>query len=239
MLGEDSIAAATSGGSDPDETVARSETGYVCLAIILKFLEIAVEPAQLKHQLGKGTKELLPGDIVRMAKSLGSKARNIKVNSASRLHTYPLPCIVRLKNGGYAILGQASDEKVLLQDPVAGQPKTLTLDAFEEIWDGSLLMVTTRAKLAGEARKFDISWFIPALVKYRKLLGEVLAASFFLAAFGAGNTPVFSGRDRQGAGTQGIDHAGCHGHWLGDPLDFRSSDEWITDIFVLSYNEQG
>lgn len=51
-------------------------------------------------------------------------------------------------------------------------------------------MVTTRERLAGEDRAFDVSWFIPALVKYRSLLGEVLAASFFLQLF-ALITPLF------------------------------------------------
>ncbi|MBZ4170995.1 type I secretion system permease/ATPase, partial [Escherichia fergusonii] len=31
--------------------------------------------------------------------------------------------------------------------------------------------------------KFDFSWFIPSLVKHRKLLGEVLMVSFFLQLF--------------------------------------------------------
>ena len=32
--------------------------------------------------------------------------------------------------------------------------------------------------------RFDLTWFIPAVVKYRKLFGEVLLASFFLQLFG-------------------------------------------------------
>jgi subfamily B ATP-binding cassette protein HlyB/CyaB len=38
--------------------------------------------------------------------------------------------------------------------------------------------------MAGALAKFDFSWFIPALVKYRKLLGEVLLISFMLQLFG-------------------------------------------------------
>lgn len=36
----------------------------------------------------------------------------------------------------------------------------------------------------GNAAKFDFTWFIPSLVKYRKLLGEVLLISFMLQLFG-------------------------------------------------------
>lgn len=38
--------------------------------------------------------------------------------------------------------------------------------------------------------KFDISWFIPAIIKHKKLLTEVLVASFFIQLF-ALITPLF------------------------------------------------
>ena len=38
---------------------------------------------------------------------------------------------------------------------------------------------------------FDFTWFIPAIVKYRRLLGEVVLASFFLQLF-ALLTPLFT-----------------------------------------------
>jgi len=39
-------------------------------------------------------------------------------------------------------------------------------------------------------RRFDFSWFVPAILKYRRLLGEVLVASFFIQLF-ALITPLF------------------------------------------------
>jgi subfamily B ATP-binding cassette protein HlyB/CyaB len=57
-------------------------------------------------------------------------------------------------------------------------------------WSGELILFTSRASLAGELAKFDFTWFIPAVVKYRKLLGEVLLVSFVLQLF-ALVTPLF------------------------------------------------
>ena len=54
------------------------------------------------------------------------------------------------------------------------------IDVFASHWSGELILVASRVSLAGELAKFDFSWFIPALVKYRKLLGEVLLISFVL-----------------------------------------------------------
>src|SRR6476620_194326 len=43
--------------------------------------------------------------------------------------------------------------------------------------------MTKRAALTDLARRFDITWFLGAIHKYRRLLSEVLVASFFLQLF--------------------------------------------------------
>jgi len=43
--------------------------------------------------------------------------------------------------------------------------------------------MTRRAGLIDLSRRFDITWFLGAIHKYRRLLGEVLVASFFLQVF--------------------------------------------------------
>lgn len=165
-------------------------TGFICLTLVLKFLDIAADPEQLRHQLGKTTDDIETADLVRLAKKSGAKAQLRTGLGTDGLESYPLPGIVRWKNGGYAVLAKAGEGKVLIQDPVNGAPEVLTAEEFGERWDGSLVLLTTRAKLVGEGRKFDISWFIPALVRYRGLLGEVLLASFFIQLL-ALVTPLF------------------------------------------------
>ncbi len=74
---------------------------------------------------------------------------------------------------------------MLVQDPAtpASRPLIEPLAAFAEAWSGKLILIASRASLAGELAKFDFSWFIPSLVKYRGLLGEVLLISLFLQLF--------------------------------------------------------
>ncbi len=52
-------------------------------------------------------------------------------------------------------------------------------EQFEEVWDGHLVLMTKRDLLSLTGR-FDIGWFLEAMKKYKRLLGEVLIASFFL-----------------------------------------------------------
>ena len=49
----------------------------------------------------------------------------------------------------------------------------------------------TPSGLVDLARRFDITWFLGAIVKYRSLLTEVLAASFFLQIFALASPLVF------------------------------------------------
>jgi subfamily B ATP-binding cassette protein HlyB/CyaB len=67
----------------------------------------------------------------------------------------------------------------------------LSREQFESAWTGELLLFTKRANLRPQDLKFDFTWFIPAIIRYRKFLGEVLVASFFLQLF-ALLTPLFT-----------------------------------------------
>ena len=66
----------------------------------------------------------------------------------------------------------------------------MTQAEFEAVWDGRIVLMTRRAALGDLARRFDITWFLGAINKYRRLLSEVLVASFFLQLF-ALVTPLF------------------------------------------------
>jgi subfamily B ATP-binding cassette protein HlyB/CyaB len=81
------------------------------------------------------------------------------------------------------VLAKASEDKVLVQSPRTG-PVLMTREEFVSVWDGGLISMARRAGLADVARRFDITWFVGAIHKYRRLLGEVLVASFFLQLFG-------------------------------------------------------
>ncbi len=88
------------------------------------------------------------------------------------------------------MIARANDQKVLIQDPRHAAPQLLSPAEVDERWSGEVLLFTSRASLAGELSRFDFSWFIPAVVKHRKLLGEILVISFFLQMLGL-VTPLF------------------------------------------------
>jgi len=165
----------------------QNDSGLLSLVLLLRMNGIAAEAEQIRHRIGLDTIGIT--EMLRCARDLGLKTRNIKTNWA-RLTRTPLPAIAALTDGDFLIIGSACDDKVLIQRPPGLQPEVMSKVAFEELWDGRLVLMTRRATLSDLSRRFDITWFLGAIQKYRKLLGEVLIASFFLQIFSL-VTPLF------------------------------------------------
>ncbi|PSO31363.1 type I secretion system permease/ATPase [Bradyrhizobium sp. MOS002] len=157
-----------------------TDTGLDALLTLLHLQGVAADRAQLRHRLGVAS--FGAADIVRCARSLGLKARTYRTQW-SRLSDTPLPAIAMLRDGGFMVIAKASADKVLVQSPQAQRPVLMDRDELCAIWDGGLILMVRRAGLSDLGRHFDITWFIGAIGKYRRLLGEVLAASFFLQLF--------------------------------------------------------
>ncbi len=160
-------------GGSPD-----MDTGLYCLALVARFHAQPCDPSQLRHELGV-TGELSSHDLLRAAKLVRLKAKTLK-SSWNRLAQTPLPAIAQHKDGHYFLVGKIDADKVLIQDPLEGRPQSLPRDLFESMWSGQLILIKKFANVPGTTGKFDLSWFVPAIVRYRKLFGEVLLASFIL-----------------------------------------------------------
>lgn len=159
------------------------DTGLACFAIMANFFEKPISLDQIKHKYDRQNSNFEEYELLQLAKEFSFKAKFVET-AWERLDKVNLPAIAQSKDGTYFILGKCDEEKALIQDPAVGnKPQILTKEEFAEKWNGRLLMMTCREFINGKNRKFDISWFIPAVVKYRKLFGEVILASFFLQLF--------------------------------------------------------
>ena len=88
------------------------------------------------------------------------------------------------------MLAKVENGQALLHDAAQGRPVALPVEALQPQLTGRALYLTSRAQLAAELTRFDFTWFVPAIVKYRKLLAEALVASLFIQIF-ALLTPLF------------------------------------------------
>jgi subfamily B ATP-binding cassette protein HlyB/CyaB len=165
------------------------DTGALCLVTLMRFLEMPGDVQQLRHQYAESGEAMAAETLVRAARRLSLKARIVK-SRWDKLENTPMPAIAELKSGEFVLIGGVRDGNMLVQDPRDGKPTSQSREAFEEAWTGRLVLITRRAKILGKGSKFDISWFIPAILKYKRLFIEVLIASFFLQVFGL-VTPLF------------------------------------------------
>jgi ATP-binding cassette, subfamily B, bacterial HlyB/CyaB len=191
--------------SETVDSLPSADTGLAALLMILRFHGVAADGAQIRHRLG-GIPIGVP-EIIRVAREFGLKARGHKT-SWRLLGKTPLPAIAALRDGGFVILGRllgqeaaAATEnagsgaevrdRILVQFPLSSRPQIMTRTELEEAWDGHLVLMVRRASLMDLTRRFDFSWFLGAIRKYRRLLAEVLVVSFFLQVFALVSPLVF------------------------------------------------
>jgi ATP-binding cassette, subfamily B, bacterial HlyB/CyaB len=156
-----------------------ADPGLDALVMLLHFQGVAASRSQISHRLGTST--IGAPEMLRCAKDLGLKARVYRTDWA-RLAKTPLPAIATLRDGGFMLIARVTEDKVLVHSPL-GRPAFMSRAELVELWDGGLILMTRRAGLSDVTRRFDITWFLGAIHKYRYLLSEVLLASFFLQLF--------------------------------------------------------
>jgi ATP-binding cassette, subfamily B, bacterial HlyB/CyaB len=166
-----------------------ADSGLVCLMTVAGLHGIAVDEAQLLHEFGEAP--FTTSRILLAAQLIGLKSQCVRQNPR-RWTRAPLPAIGVETNGAFCVVAQldASDElKLLISRPPAA-PELVSLAEFDTTWTGELIYLTPRLEASASAARFDFTWFIPAVIKYRRLLMEVLVISFVLQIIGLA-TPLF------------------------------------------------
>jgi ATP-binding cassette, subfamily B, bacterial HlyB/CyaB len=158
------------------------------LAAILAIHRIAADPAQMRHDLGHDAAVSVE-DVLRIAKRIADvRAKAIKA-SVETLSKQPLPALAVANDGSWFVIGRVADGRALIQH--VGEPPTqIDLDELAGVWSGDLVLITTRESVGGALAKFDVRWFIPQIVKYRRLIGEVLLVTFAMNLLGLA-APLF------------------------------------------------
>ncbi len=158
------------------------------LVMLAQFHGLAADYEQLLHAYGENG-AIIETDLVLAARHLGLKARVIS-QPAARIAMANLPALALDDDNGAFIIAQANDTEVLIHDLRLRCPKVLKRETFDQRYGGRLMVVASRASVLGDLARFDFRWFVPAVVKYRRLLLEVFVVSLFIQLF-ALVTPLF------------------------------------------------
>ncbi|MBW4418618.1 MAG: peptidase domain-containing ABC transporter [Myxacorys californica WJT36-NPBG1] len=111
----------------------------------------------------------------------------------SQLATVPSTAVSRLQTpvmlqwqGGFALLYKASEKELVLAIPEQGIQRRKPAD-FIEAWgeEGEVLLLQPTKNTPKQ--KFGLHWFLPSVIQHRKVLLQVLIASFFVQLFTLAN----------------------------------------------------
>jgi subfamily B ATP-binding cassette protein HlyB/CyaB len=150
--------------------------------------------------------------LIHAARALGFRIQRLK-KGAAKLGSLNLPCLVILRKGQPepasagqpapanarpVIVAQASKEEVLLFLSGAKEPRTLPVDRFAFFHTGIVFQLAPEAhplkdpdNALDKQRRFGFRWFIPELLKHRKVWRDVLIASLIIQVLALG-MPLFT-----------------------------------------------
>ncbi|MGE5417328.1 MAG: type I secretion system permease/ATPase [Acidobacteriota bacterium] len=165
------------------------DSGIICLVMIANMNGIAADPEQIRHSYAIGSEGMQTLDMLRAAKGLGFKARSAKI-SYDRLYKLRLPVVAETNDGKFVILAKIEDDKILVFDPHESRPKVTDKQQLLGNWNGQIVLFVHKGNRF-RSGLFNIKWFIPVILKYRKPLIEVLLASLIIQLFGL-ITPIFT-----------------------------------------------
>lgn len=119
-----------------------------------------------------------------VAELIGLNTQLVKVPAAS-VNRLQAPAMVAWQDS-FAVLYKVSHQEIVYAVPEAGIRRKKPAE-FIEMWgDGGEVLLLKPTKNTPQKR-FDLSWFVPSLRRYRKVLIEVLIASIFVQLLGLAN----------------------------------------------------
>ncbi|PKO24722.1 MAG: ABC transporter [Betaproteobacteria bacterium HGW-Betaproteobacteria-8] len=125
----------------------------------------AREEVRAEDSASSGSTESPPEAVV------GAEAEAADTNAAERIPEY-----------GLALVVKTDGERVLLVTQDSPAPKTIPLSEFNTQFSGQIILATPQQKAVEEdikaPAKFGFKWFIPELLKHKKIWREILLASF-------------------------------------------------------------
>jgi subfamily B ATP-binding cassette protein HlyB/CyaB len=170
------------------------QTGLIVLELLGRFNKTAIDTRNIVREYGLTDNEITPEMLIRISRKLGFKTK-IKQLTKSNIHRYPLPALIFTKEGDYGILLKHNHDAAANLDEYLGffpsrskDPMKLTFETLSEITEK---YIVSKFKLLTEEAIFGFKWFYREILNYKRIVGEVLLASFVVQLFGL-VTPLFT-----------------------------------------------
>ncbi|MBR1693078.1 MAG: type I secretion system permease/ATPase [Lachnospiraceae bacterium] len=165
-----------------EEAVNKSDSGLSCLVMIAAYYGIAMDEERIRYYQNLYAQKADIKDILIAARKSKLKAKHVKVKRED-LKELALPAMIRCRDGSFAILLRAAEDKVLVAFSQESAPKVIPSAEFDSLYSGDAILLVPR-RLQDRELRFGIKWFIPTIVKYKGPLFQVLLAAFVMQLLG-------------------------------------------------------
>jgi subfamily B ATP-binding cassette protein HlyB/CyaB len=158
-------------------------TTLQCLTAIAQHHGLQVNPERLVHDYALGAEEPSPAMLLRMASSIGLKAKSSKMTVANLLGQQGVfPILVRMNDGNSMIVVGTSGEgegSFAVLDPLGdlGAVTMLGSAAFGARWRGEAVFMKRVHALTDKAQPFGLRWFIPEILQQKKAFRDIALAA--------------------------------------------------------------
>lgn len=166
------------------------QTGLIAFEVVCRINNIGVDLRSIVRENGITDEEISKEELLLIAKNAEFKAK-IKPMDFDKFSKYPFPAIFILKNGTYGVIlkPDCENKKALVFIPEDKKAKELTFDELSELGNGEIIFLSH--KLMNEQIKFGFKWFFVEIMKYKRIIAEVMLGSFVVQLFGL-VTPLFT-----------------------------------------------
>jgi len=165
-------------------------SALVALEVVGQLNRIAIDSTAIARKYALDANEPSIEILARIAKEQGFKTK-LKSLTPAQMEKYPLPCIARKKEAGYIVILKIDLEKeqMLVFEGGAKEPYLLNFADFTSTIQPKVIIL--KHKIMTDQIKFGFAWFYNQLLHYKRIVGEVLLASFVMQLFGL-VTPLFT-----------------------------------------------
>lgn len=162
-----------------------SHTAAACLVMLGQYLEAPAQLEWVQRQL-RGQR---PKNLVDTSEKMGIHLQRLVVADWGDLRQLRYPALMLVREDRWVVVYGTRGDRLIIGDPLnsASTCETVPRRLVEQTWDGQLWL----AELVQKQEQFNLKWFLPAVWRYRRLLTEVLVASFTLQLLGLA-TPIFT-----------------------------------------------
>lgn len=165
--------------------IHQTSTGILCLARVLAHFGAKLDEASFLKRHACADRAILWDDLRKTARHYHLRSQLLHA-TLDELREIPVPAIAKMKSGTYVVIVVNNDEAVYLIDPRLQQPVALAQKQFADAWSGEVLIFSARYSWAYFKKKYNLDWFLRVIGHYKKYLGEVMLAAFFLQLMGIG-----------------------------------------------------